>query len=124
MVPLRVHTILISTQHSPDVTNDHIHKELMEHVIKPVVPAKYLDAKTIFHLNPSGALPTSGAHLVFHKLAATIRQPPTRTGQEWYLLVCPFIMNQALQLPPNIRSWLSSIPAMNMPQRPGLYMLQ
>ena len=54
MVPQRVHTILISTQHSPDVTNDQIHKDLMEHVIKPVVPAKYLDDKTIFHLNPSG----------------------------------------------------------------------
>ncbi len=54
MVPQRVHTILISTQHSPDVTNDQIHKDLMEHVIKAVVPSKYLDDKTIFHLNPSG----------------------------------------------------------------------
>ena len=57
MIPVRVHTILISTQHSPDVTNDQIHADLMEHVIKPVVPAKYLDDKTIFHLNPSGAAP-------------------------------------------------------------------
>ncbi len=55
MIPIRVHTILISTQHSPDVTNDQIHADLMEHVIKPVVPSKYLDDKTIFHLNPSGA---------------------------------------------------------------------
>lgn len=54
MIPQRVHTILISTQHSPDVTNDQIHKDLMEHVIKAVVPSKYLDDKTIFHLNPSG----------------------------------------------------------------------
>ena len=54
MVPQRVHTILISTQHTPDVTNDQIHKDLMEHVIRPVVPAKYLDDRTIFHLNPSG----------------------------------------------------------------------
>lgn len=37
-----------------DVSNDKIHKDLMEFVIKPVVPAKYLDDKTIFHLNPSG----------------------------------------------------------------------
>ena len=55
MIPIRVHTILISTQHSPYVTNDKIHADLMEHVIKPVVPSKYLDDKTIFHLNPSGA---------------------------------------------------------------------
>lgn len=54
VVPVRVHTILISTQHSPDVTNETIHKELMEHVIKPVVPEQYLDEQTIFHLNPSG----------------------------------------------------------------------
>ena len=54
VIPVRVHTILISTQHSPDVTNETIHKELMEHVIKPVVPEKYLDEQTIFHLNPSG----------------------------------------------------------------------
>ena len=56
MIPIRVHTILISTQHSPDVTNDKIHADLMEHVIKPVVPSKYMDDKTIFHLNPSGAV--------------------------------------------------------------------
>jgi S-adenosylmethionine synthetase len=37
------------------VTNEQIRKDLMEHVIKPVVPEKYLDDKTIFHLNPSGA---------------------------------------------------------------------
>jgi S-adenosylmethionine synthetase len=40
VVPLRVHTILISTQHSPDVSNDKIREDLMEHVIKPVVSAR------------------------------------------------------------------------------------
>ncbi len=62
MVPIRVHTILISTQHSPDVTNQKIHEDLMEHVIKPVVPEKYLDDKTIFHLNPSGRFVIGGPH--------------------------------------------------------------
>lgn len=62
MVPIRVHTILISTQHSPDVDNAFIHKELMEHVIKPTVPAKYLDDKTIYHLNPSGRFVIGGPH--------------------------------------------------------------
>ena len=66
MIPIRVHTILISTQHSPDVTNDQIHKDLMEHVIKPVVPAKYLDDKTIFHLNPSGKTWLQEAQLAKH----------------------------------------------------------
>ena len=60
--PIRVHTILISTQHSPDVTNEKIRADLMEHVIKTVVPAKYLDDKTIFHLNPSGRFCIGGPH--------------------------------------------------------------
>lgn len=63
VVPVRVHTILISTQHSPDVSNEQIHKELMEHVIKPVVPEKYLDDNTIFHLNPSGESGWCSCHL-------------------------------------------------------------
>jgi S-adenosylmethionine synthetase len=45
VVPMRVHTVVISTQHSEDVTNDEIRKGLMEHVIKPTIPAKYLDEK-------------------------------------------------------------------------------
>lgn len=62
MIPIRVHTILISTQHSEDVTNDQIRKDLMEHVIKPVVPEKYLDDNTIFHLNPSERFVIGGPH--------------------------------------------------------------
>jgi S-adenosylmethionine synthetase len=52
MIPIRVHTVLISTQHDETVTNEQIAKELKEHVIKPVIPLKYLDDKTIFLLNP------------------------------------------------------------------------
>merc|ERR1719253_1512476 len=58
--PLRVHTIVISTQHDPDYTQEQLGKDLMEHVIKPLVPAKYLDDKTIFHLNPSGSFVVGG----------------------------------------------------------------
>lgn len=62
MIPQRVHTILISTQHSPDVTNEFISSMLMEKIITPVVPSKYLDDKTIFHLNPSGRFCIGGPH--------------------------------------------------------------
>lgn len=62
MVPKRVHTILISTQHDDNITNEFIQAELMEKVIKPVVPEKYLDDKTIFHLNPSGRFVIGGPH--------------------------------------------------------------
>ncbi|KAG4982138.1 hypothetical protein AAZX31_10G051800 [Glycine max] len=62
MVPIRVHTVLISTQHDETVTNEQIAKDLKEHVIKPVIPAEYLDDKTIFHLNPSGRFVIGGPH--------------------------------------------------------------
>jgi S-adenosylmethionine synthetase len=61
-VPQRVHTVVISTQHSEDVTNEQIAADLMEHVIKPVIPEKYLDEKTIYHLNPSGRFVIGGPH--------------------------------------------------------------
>lgn len=61
-VPVRVHTVVISTQHSEEVTNEQIHADLMEHVIKPVIPEKYLDDKTIYHLNPSGRFVIGGPH--------------------------------------------------------------
>merc|ERR1711966_547992 len=61
-VPQRVHTILISTQHNEDVSNDKIASDLMEHVVKTVVPAKYLDDKTIYHFNPSGRFVIGGPH--------------------------------------------------------------
>jgi len=61
-IPIRVHTIVISTQHSEDISQDEIKKQLMEHVIKPVVPAEYLDEKTIYHLNPSGRFVIGGPH--------------------------------------------------------------
>jgi len=60
VTPLRVHTIVISTQHDADYTLEQIQADLKEHVIKPVVPAKYLDDNTIYHLNPSGSFVVGG----------------------------------------------------------------
>lgn len=62
VVPVRVHTIVISTQHDPNITNEEIRQQLKEHVIKPVVPAQYLDDETIYHLNPSGRFIIGGPH--------------------------------------------------------------
>ncbi len=53
-IPLRVHTVVISVQHSPDITIEKLRQDLMEHVVKKVIPSKYLDENTIYHLNPSG----------------------------------------------------------------------
>ena len=61
-VPIRVHTVVISTQHSEGITQEEIKKDLHEHVIKPVIPAEYLDANTVYHLNPSGRFVIGGPH--------------------------------------------------------------
>jgi len=60
VIPQRVHTVVISTQHSEDVTNEELRKGLMEHVVKAVIDAKFLDDKTIYHLNPSGRFVIGG----------------------------------------------------------------
>lgn len=60
VIPLRVHTVVISTQHSPDITNEEMRPLLVEKVIKATIPAKYLDDKTIYHLQPSGIFTIGG----------------------------------------------------------------
>lgn len=62
MVPQRVHTILISTQHAPEVANENLRADLAEYVIKPIVPEELLDDDTIYHLNPSGRFVVGGPH--------------------------------------------------------------
>ena len=61
-VPQRVHTVVISTQHSEEVSMDVIREGLMEHVVKYVVPEQYLDDKTVYHMNPSGRFVIGGPH--------------------------------------------------------------
>merc|ERR1711987_36572 len=61
-VPQRVHTVVISTQHNPDVTLEKIREDLMEKVVKEVIPAQYLDENTVYHLNPSGRFIIGGPH--------------------------------------------------------------
>lgn len=59
-VPKRVHTVVISAQHADTVSNEEIRKVLLEDIIKKVIPAEYLDDKTIYHLNPSGRFVIGG----------------------------------------------------------------
>ena len=58
--PARVDTVVISTQHDPDVTNEQIHKDVIEQVIKSVIPAQYLDNKTKYLINPTGRFVIGG----------------------------------------------------------------
>merc|ERR1712079_617096 len=54
VIPVRVHTVVISVQYSEDVTNEQMRKALKEDIIDKVIPANLLDANTIYHLQPSG----------------------------------------------------------------------
>jgi len=58
--PARVHTVLISTQHDPDVTREQIQADLIENVIKPIIPAELLDADTRYLVNPTGRFVIGG----------------------------------------------------------------
>jgi S-adenosylmethionine synthetase len=60
--PVRVHTVLISTQHDPEVSYETIKSEVIEKIVKAVIPAQYLDAKTIYHVNPTGRFVVGGPH--------------------------------------------------------------
>lgn len=57
--PKRVHTVVVSCQHGPEAKNGRIHKDIFEHVIKPVC-GKLLDKKTILHINPTGQFIVGG----------------------------------------------------------------
>jgi len=56
----RVDTVLISTQHNPNATQEQIGADLMEHVIKPVIPAELLDEETKYFFNPTGKFVIGG----------------------------------------------------------------
>lgn len=60
LTPIRVHTVVISTQHEEDMDLELMRSQLMEHVVKTVIPSKYLDENTIYHLQPSGRFVIGG----------------------------------------------------------------
>lgn len=60
VIPVRIHTIVISVQHNEDVTLEDMRRALKEQVIRAVVPAQYLDKDTIYHLQPSGRFVIGG----------------------------------------------------------------
>lgn len=51
VVPLRVHTVVVSAQHSDDISTELLRKEIKEKIIKKVIPAKYLSDETIYHVS-------------------------------------------------------------------------
>ena len=60
--PVRINTVIISTQHNPDISQEEIKNELMEKVCSEAIPDKFLDSDTKFIINPSGQFIIGGPH--------------------------------------------------------------
>jgi S-adenosylmethionine synthetase len=58
--PVSVETVVVSTQHAPDVSQDKIHEDVINEVIKKVIPAELLSDTTVFHINPTGKFVIGG----------------------------------------------------------------
>lgn len=57
---VRVDTVVVSTQHDPDVTQEQIRRDMIDHVIKPIIPAALLDENTKYYVNPTGRFVKGG----------------------------------------------------------------
>ena len=60
--PARIEAVVISTQHSPDVSTDELRREVKKHIIDPVVPGAMVDSQTKYHINPTGRFVVGGPH--------------------------------------------------------------
>src|SRR5699024_7772776 len=58
--PVRVDTIVISTQHREDITTEQIQEDMIKHVVQPIVPAELLDESTKYLINPTGRFVLGG----------------------------------------------------------------
>jgi S-adenosylmethionine synthetase len=60
--PVRIEAVVISTQHSPDVSTEELRAQVKKHVIDPVVPSNMVDSQTKYHINPTGRFVVGGPH--------------------------------------------------------------
>jgi len=58
--PVRIHTVVVSTQHEPDVGRPELERGVIERIVRPVVPGELLDDGTVFHINPTGRFVVGG----------------------------------------------------------------
>ncbi len=58
--PVRIDTIVVSSQHDPEIDHEQIEKDIIEHVVKAVIPAEYLDDRTKYYINPTGRFVIGG----------------------------------------------------------------
>jgi len=58
--PKRIHTVVVSTHHAPTIPDAQLRKQIIEKVIRPVLPKRLVDKKTVFHINPTGRFVEGG----------------------------------------------------------------
>jgi S-adenosylmethionine synthetase len=58
--PVRIGAVVLSTQHSPQVSYEQLRKDVIEQLIRPALPPELIDAKTVFHVNPTGRFVVGG----------------------------------------------------------------
>jgi S-adenosylmethionine synthetase len=61
-VPKRIEAVVISTQHSPDISIEELRRKVKKHIIDPVVPSAMVDSETKYHINPTGRFVVGGPH--------------------------------------------------------------
>ena len=61
-VPKRIHTVVVSAQHGPEVTLEQLQRDIQEHVVQPTLPGKLVDSDTKYYINPSGKFELGGPH--------------------------------------------------------------
>ena len=59
---VRIHTVVLSTQHAPEVTLEQVREQVIEEIVKPSLPGEYVDSDTIYHVNPTGRFVIGGPH--------------------------------------------------------------
>ncbi|MBZ5622205.1 MAG: methionine adenosyltransferase [Acidobacteriia bacterium] len=60
--PKRIEAVVISTQHSPEVSTEELRREVKKHIIDPIVPSNMVDSATKYHINPTGRFVVGGPH--------------------------------------------------------------
>jgi S-adenosylmethionine synthetase len=60
--PVRIEAVVISTQHSPDVSTEELRAKVKKHIIDPIVPSNMVDSQTKYHINPTGRFVVGGPH--------------------------------------------------------------
>lgn len=64
-VPLRVHTVVVSVQHSDKISLTELRQQVTKRVIHSVIPSKYLDSNTVIHVNPCGDFVMGGPQVIY-----------------------------------------------------------